>query len=65
MNFYATIDAASDEVQELCDPCSLLYIMCNHGSALVPVNPLYDRCCDVCGEQRNGTHFGRFQQASS
>lgn len=54
MTFYATIDAAADEVQEFCDPCSLLYIVRNPGSALVPVNPRYDRCCDCCGANRKG-----------
>jgi len=57
MRFYTTSDTDENgpDDQTFCDPCSIRFIHRNPGTALYRMRDTEERCCDACGEYRDGT----------
>ena len=52
LKFYQVEDAASDEAQEFCDPCSLRFIQWFPGTPLHALPQDAEAVCDCCGAFR-------------
>ncbi len=59
LRFFEATTAASGEIQEFCDPCSVRFCQWFPGEIMHELDHSETRVCDCCGAWRDGVGAGQ------